>query len=77
MNYPDINNNSNYVEASPNKSRDRQALNSLDRSQQAQISQGIQIRDSYKEQQQQIQNQIKRRPQTSGNNNQIAYPPGV
>ena len=51
VNYPDINTNPNYVEGSPNKNRgERAALNSLDRSQQAQISQGIQIRDSYKEQ---------------------------
>ena len=42
-------------------------MSSLDRSQQLQVSQGLSIRESYKEQAQQIQNQIKRRPQTGGN----------
>jgi len=50
-------------------------LSSLDRSQQLQVSQGLSIRESYKEQAQQIQNQIKRRPQTGGNGQQMNVAP--
>jgi len=44
-------------------------MNSLDRTNGQQVSQGIQIRDSQGAQQ--IQNQVKRRPQTSGTNAQL------
>lgn len=50
-------------------------MSSLDRSQQLQVSQGLSIRESYKEQAQQIQNQIKRRPQTGGNGQQMNVAP--
>ena len=74
VSYPTINQNN--TQDSPNKGRmivqtNNHQMHSLDRSHNQQISQGIQIRDSYKEQAQQIQNQIKRRPQTGGNNAQV------
>ena len=52
-------------------------MSSLDRSQQLQVSQGLSIRESYKEQAQQIQNQIKRRPQTGGNGQQMNVAPAA
>lgn len=52
-------------------------LSSLDRSQQLQVSQGLSIRESYKEQAQNIQNYNKRRPQTGGNGQQMNVPPNA
>lgn len=65
---------------SPNKNQrnmiqQQSHLSSLDRSQQLQVSQGLSIRESYKEQAQNIQNQIKRRPQTGGNGQQMNVAP--
>ena len=82
MNYPPVINVNNNGQApasgipgdTPSKQKgdlNNQPMHSLDRSHNQQISQGISIRDSYKEQAAEIQNQIKRRPQTGGNNNQV------
>jgi hypothetical protein len=76
-----INATNSHLPESPHKGgrimmHSHQQMHSLDRSQQQQISQGISIRESYKEQAQQIQNQLKRRPQTGGNQQQ-AYAPAA